>query len=715
MSLRHVATRSTPADCRAQSRLEIWEAAGKPFFVLAQKGRFADICYDHGRLLAKEVEDGVFPEILATIAHDVDASRSKETGKVDEILGAFFNRLSRDVLKSTSDEFRRGVEALADGCFAELTNPLFNDTAVEHACVAIDTGNVATGFEHLQSASPLSVRTGHWRRYAVRAWATHGWGRVYGETGESTAEDDEDLADWLDNMRRVRRGRRAGMGCTGFWAAPGLTSDGLGLHARNFDGAFFSWNNHPILHLIDETDQNASWHRYAAIGTAGLVYPGGISGMNDAGLAVSLHQMSTVNFSVGDGSGDFDVAPYVQQRMLREASTLDEAVDIARERKHFASWTILVSHAPSGKALRIELNGADDVESGKHVNRVEPSDKADRLVQTNHFLSDALRERHNTLEDAHFTHSVGKWMESRARFKTAEERLDEHIANGDFGTAEAHDLQASHVDGALDGAPRSFGRTICKAYSLMSSIARASADRAHPADEIWFTIGERLPGPHATLAGFHIDWAGLKATAAGTHVAATVDAGQLAALEAYVEAFSICDRPRDASGAYYRRKPTATEMQAVRKKALAAMDRAVTAADGAGLDDPVFRYVRARLAHETALAMADPDRPALLSQASGDWAWLREKAGAGGVAMTTWERALIHILSAATEAARGADDATVDGLLQKGSAHLEDAAQELYGSGPVHRDIKVWRKAAAAIDADGGMADLPSIDFVTVE
>ena len=715
MSLRQVETRPTPADCRAESRLEVWEAAGKRFFLLAQKGRFADICFDHGRLLAKELEEGVFPEILATIAHDVDAGPGTETGVVDRIQGAFFNRLSRDVLQSSSDEFRRGVEALERGYFAGLPNALFDADAVAHACVAIDTGNVASGFEQIRRYRRLSARYAHWRNYVTSAWMMQRWGRSYAEGEETAVYDDLPLAAWLDSARGAGGLRRAGMGCTGFWAAPGLTEDGLGLHARNFDGAFFAWNRHPVLSLVDETQENPDWQRYAAVGTAGLIYPGGISGMNEAGLAASLHQMSTVNFTVGDGSGDFDVAPYVQQRILREARTLDEAVEIARGRKHFASWTILVSHAPSGQALRIEMNGSEEG-SGERIQRVEAGPEAEHHIQTNHFLADALAERHKFFDDAHFTKTVGKWMETRARFTTAESKLGQALDEGALGTRQALDILADHADGALDGARRSFGRTICKAYGLMSSIARASADRSAAADEIWFTIGERLPGPHSTLVGFRIDWEELSAAAAGSHVAETVPPGMLAAMEAYIDAFAAYERPRRPDGAYFRRKPTATEMQNIRQVAIAALDRAVAKAEAAGLVDPVFRYIRARLCHEAALALADDRRPALFERAAQDWVALRDLAEDAAVAMTDWERALIFILSAATEAAREARaEASPAELLDRGRAHLDHVARESFEPGAPHQDIKAWRKVIAAIESEGADAELPEIDFVTVE
>ena len=713
--LRHIENRPLPADCRADSRLEVWEANGKPFFVLAQKGRFADICYDHGRLLAQELEDGVFPEILATIAHDVDADRSVEPGFGDRILGAFFNRLSSDVLRSTSDEFRRGVEALERGYFTGLDNALFDGTAVAHACVAIDTGNVATGFDHVRQFRRFSTRYGYWRNYVLSARMMNRWGRPYGAAATDPVHDDVELEAWLDAAPGAGGRRRAGMGCTGFWAAPGLTPDGLGLHARNFDGAFFSWNRHPVLSLIDETPTNSTWQRYAAVGTAGLIYPGGISGMNEAGLAVSLHQMSTVNFTVGDGSGDFDLAPYVQQRILREARNLDEAVDIARDRKHFAAWAILVSHAPSGQAVRIELSGSEDDE-GDQVQQVEAGPQADRMVQTNHFLSDALKERHHFFEDAHFTKTVGKWTETRARFVTTEAKLAEAIDRNALNTERAIAMLADHADGALGGERRSFGRTICKAYSLMSSIARAHPGRASGQDELWFALGESLPGPHSTLVGFKIDWPSLSAKAAGVHKTETVPPEFLAAMQAYIDAFAAYERPRQPDGSYFRRRPTAREMQSIRQVALAALDRAVTTAEDSGIQEPAFRYIRARLAHEAALAHPEVDKQARLEEAARDWAKLRGWAADGAVAMTDWERALIYILSAATEMARE-QRADVDpgDLLQKGRALLEKVAKDNFAPDAPHQDIKTWRKVAAAIDSDGADAELPEIDFVTVE
>ena len=84
--------------------------------------------------------------------------------------------------------------------------------------------------------------------------------------------------------------------------------------------------------------------------------------------------------------------------------------------------------------------------------------------------------------------------------------------------------------------------------------------------------------------------------------------------------------------------------------------------------------------------------------------------------MTDWERALIFILSAATEAAREERAAIGPGdLLARGRDLLEKVAEEHFADGALHQDIKAWRKVAAAIEADEADATLPDIDFVTIE
>ena len=84
--------------------------------------------------------------------------------------------------------------------------------------------------------------------------------------------------------------------------------------------------------------------------------------------------------------------------------------------------------------------------------------------------------------------------------------------------------------------------------------------------------------------------------------------------------------------------------------------------------------------------------------------------------MTDWERALIYILSAATEAAREERAQLSPGdLLDNGRTLLEKVASDDFEPNALHQDIKAWRKVVAAIDSEAAHAELPEIDFVTVE
>ncbi|MEO0762718.1 MAG: hypothetical protein AAFZ09_13075, partial [Pseudomonadota bacterium] len=256
----------------------------------------------------------------------------------------------------------------------------------------------------------------------------------------------------------------------------------------------------------------------------------------------------------------------------------------------------------------------------------------------------------------------------------------------------------------------------CKSYGLMGSIVRAAADRA-AGDEIWFTIGDRLPGPHATLAGFAIDWDALTLTFTDAIEAASVEAPVRAALAAYVDAFRSCERPRHADGRYYGRRPTPDEMIALRREALGHLDRAVAGAENAGFMDPGFRYIRARLAHEAGMAEGGAEAVGHFGAAARDWDHLRGLIGGAAVPLDAWEEALIQILAAATDHALDRGDETArDALVDAGLAALERVAVREFGAGGrVHQDIKDWRSVAEAIKARGAGADLPPIDWVTVE
>ncbi|MEL6196745.1 MAG: hypothetical protein AAFT19_02755, partial [Pseudomonadota bacterium] len=231
-----MAIRQIDSTTHGRSRLEWYEDTdtAKRFYVLTQTGSFVENCGAHGRLLAGEVERGVFPEILDTIA--VDTTKESEAATI--ALRALFFDIAQDVFTATSGEFQDGVKALSDGYRAGHAGARYDLRDVIQACVAIDVGNVAAGFARRASrllgedGAPVAIIK------ELKAALRH-YARVNPDDLDRTPP--RTVLGLL--MRAI--GRSPGMGCTGFSVAPALAGGTHGLHARTFDGAFFDWNNVP--------------------------------------------------------------------------------------------------------------------------------------------------------------------------------------------------------------------------------------------------------------------------------------------------------------------------------------------------------------------------------------------------------------------------------------------------------------------------------------
>ncbi len=712
MTIEHLTGQDAQSDWASdpeRSRLHWMQdtATGKRFFVLRQRGAFPDLCYDHGRLLGRWIGQGVFPEILDTVAVDTDLANDA----LDIVPSALFAKIVQDIDRASSGEVQDAIYRLYRGYSDSGSGDDVDMGQVRTACLAIDAGNIATGFTRRVErwGEDWPDEEIAYLRQALAAWP--------GVDPSLIKRSNFGLI--LSLMRRLFAGTPT-MGCTGFWAAPGQTADGAGLHARTFDGAFFAWNNVPGAHLFDERASNGEWHRYAAVGTAGLIYPGGISGLNEAGIGCSLHQMSTTTYSTGSPGGGWDIAPFVQQRILREASSLDQAVAIARAAKHFAAWAIVVSDAKTGKAVTIEINGREDADGGQ---RVEVLDHGETAVQSNHFRTGPLAEIFDHFGDAHFTKSYGKWLETRARITATERRLGLLTQTGLLDTGEALQMLAGHEDAALPQLAaaypaRSFGRTVCKAYGLMASIVRAPADRGAAADELWLTLGDRLPGPHSAMAGFDIDWDGFALNhRSGTLAAQTLSPGQVTALGHYLSAHMAFVRPQgDHIGLggddYVGRKLTDHETALLLRVVIGHLDRAIDDWTGAiGEPDVPFHYIRARIAH--ALGTTDGSDSTPLYAAKRDWDLLTGLAtsNAPSVPLHDYDRVLILIYAGATANALGDRDRGRE-LAAEGETIR---ARLTGGPGGGHPGLSSLSSLAWEVGENGASEDLPPIDFVTVE
>lgn len=145
-----------------------------------------------------------------------------------------------------------------------------------------------------------------------------------------------DIGHALQNMMLV--------GCTSFGAWGDKTEDGSMLIGRNFDfwvGDKFAENKIVAFYNPEKG------HKFAYITWGG--FTGVVSGMNDKGLTV------TINAAKSDVPGGAATpVSLVAREVLQYATTIDEAISIAKSRKMFVSESFLIGSAKDGRAVVIE-------------------------------------------------------------------------------------------------------------------------------------------------------------------------------------------------------------------------------------------------------------------------------------------------------------------------------------------------------------------------
>ena len=420
----------------------------------------------------------------------------------------------------------------------------------------------------------------------------------------------------------------------------------------------------------------------------------------------------------------------MQQRILREAGSLEQVVEIIRSVQPFSAWVIFCSDAAAGRAQRIEFNG-EKIWVGPVVDGP--------IGQTNHFLHPEMVEHLFDDNDAHFTPTFGKWLETRSRLTMVDQSLATGVGRD---TDSAIELLASGRDGeliqlaqrrgldpAVNGIERSFGRVPRKAYGQLGSIVRGDPARRPGHDEAWMTIGDRLPACQSIYAGWRINWdAFMLSPVADRPMRRTRQfessgrANWEASFETYRAARVAFARPRDAAGALLTHAPDAAQQLQDTTRAEALLSEAIDQAIADRIVEVPYYYMRARIRHQ--LGRYDAARQ--------DWDVLRaingDPTGAPALPVATprvrpmlheYEAALVLALSVATEdqiqgnwqwAGRAA-------RLREASTLLAGMRERLFGHGqPAHRDLTAWMaRIDMMLTRNSAGVELPEPNFVTVE
>ena len=161
------------------------------------------------------------------------------------------------------------------------------------------------------------------------------------------------------------------VGCTSFAVKNDKSEDGKLLVGRNFDFYVGDAFAEEKIILFIKPDKGHAFVSYSWAGFTGVV-----SGLNDQGLSV------TINASKSDlpTSSKTPISLLVRE-ILQYASTIDEAIAIAKSKSTFVSETILVASKKDGRAVLIEKSPS---KLGVH------DTNQDVLICANHYQSNTF-------------------------------------------------------------------------------------------------------------------------------------------------------------------------------------------------------------------------------------------------------------------------------------------------------------------------------------
>lgn len=421
----------------------------KAVHVLDLKGGFSETAYYHGYFLKSEVEVGPLKGVLTRT--------EKAFSSLDKKSQDQFNLLKKCVINnyrhSVSEEFKSGLVNFYKGLKAAGTSINWED--FEETNYMVEFSIFADSIQKIKSDSP--------RRATIKALSSCGHYFV----GNAL----------LKSFRQLAQGLRAiKMGCTGISASAASSKDGALVHGRNFDTGLLSFYEPTQVILI-----NRQRNGITSVGLAspGLHYAGGISGFNNQGISVSLHELQTENARIRYERNSSDIAPYLLHSVLLKARTLDEAINIIQQRKGFGAWTFLISDTKTDEVASIELSG-DTVAVARRSRHAV-------LGQSNHFIAPATAKEG-------YEYSLNKTLETRARLTHVE-----RTAKEDFGLIDAQwviNLLSGHHD-ELVGA-RSFGRTTTKTYTAATHVMVPERQ------QWWMSIAETYPTNRSHFVGFQL-------------------------------------------------------------------------------------------------------------------------------------------------------------------------------------------------------------------
>lgn len=425
----------------------------KSVHVLDLKGDFISTAYYHGYFLRSEIDQGVLKGVLVNAERAFSKLDPKDRANIETIKKCVLDNYKYSV----SNDFRTGIKNQYRG-YKDAGGKISWDD-FEMANYMVEFSIFTDGMQRHLALDPSGAKKKIFAQCAPYL--------IGSAIGNAITSPIKKLSEGLRSIK---------MGCTGVTSSAAGSADGALVHGRNFDtGLLGYYESHQLVIINRQKDGMVS----VGIGAAGLHYAGGISGFNNQGLSVSLHQLQTEGTQIRHPKGTSDIAPYLLNYVLMRARTLDEAIKIIKMRKGFGAWTFFISDAKTDETASIELSG-DTVEVARRT-------KNQFMGQSNHFLGPKTSAEG-------FEYSLNKTLETRARLSHVSRTLTE-----DFGKVDYQWVinRLSGHDDELVG-PRAFGRTTTKVYTAGTHVMVPARQ------EWWMSIGETYPTNRSHFVGFRL-------------------------------------------------------------------------------------------------------------------------------------------------------------------------------------------------------------------
>ena len=200
------------------------------------------------------------------------------------------------------------------------------------------------------------------------------------------------------------------VGCSSLVVWGDKTPDGKLLIGRNLD--FYVGDDFAQNKLISFV-KPSSGIPFMSVSWAGMI--GIVSGMNYEGLTVTINaSKSDIPFKAKTPIS------LLCREILQYASTLEEAVEIAKKRSVFVSENILVASAKDKKAIIIEI-------SPRKIDVFESSNY-DNLICTNHFQSDGYLSDKKNIKQIKETHSFYRYQKIQELLQKSNKISPEYMA-----------------------------------------------------------------------------------------------------------------------------------------------------------------------------------------------------------------------------------------------------------------------------------------------